>query len=466
MAVHSKHPTSAPPAPPVREKTGHLMLRGWCIFVMFMALSGTAWVHAFGELTAAVITIGGAILSVILWFVIRPPVQWRRLPWFVVAFVLWATLSLIWSAWPQTTALTLLLLWITTVQALFVGSVLTWRELVRAAASALKWVMALSILFELWVAVFVRAPLLPGFVVGDADDPIEYWSRNNLFDWGGRIQGIMGNANLLGPVALLAIIVFGIRIAAGAPRRGLLWAWIAVSAYLFYRASSATAYVAAAGVAVVLVTVLLMRRTRRPGERTRYYIGYAVVGLGGLTALYLLRDTIFTALGRSADLTGREAIWDAVLARATERPWLGWGYATPWVPWDPAFDGWIIDHGQTVLQAHNMWVDIAMQLGIVGVVLLALLYLAFVWRSWFFAVDRPRWDLRDDRPYSSLTLLPTLVGAIVLVQGLAESSPLLLWGWMFVVMLGAKIKQSPHVGEGPAERSAAIERGEPTKQAS
>ncbi|KRB36243.1 O-antigen ligase family protein [Microbacterium sp. Root180] len=464
MAVHSKHPASAPPAPPVREKSGHLMLRGWCIFVMFMALSGTAWVHAFGELSAAVITIAGGLLSVALWIVIRPPVAWRRLPWFVVAFVALATLSLLWSAWPQTTALTLLLLWITTTQALFIGNVLTWRELVRAAASALKWVLALSILFELWVAVFVQAPVLPGFEVATAADPIEYWSRNNLFE-GGRLQGIMGNANLLGPVALLAIIVFGIRIALRAPRRGLLWAWIGLSAYLFYRASSATAYVAAAAVVVVLATVLLMRRARRPHERTKYYVAYAVVGLGGLAALYFLRDSIFAALGRSADLTGREDIWDAVLERAGERPWLGWGYATPWAPWDPAFDGWIIDHGQTVLQAHNMWVDIRMQLGIVGVVVTAFVYLAFVWRSWFFAVDRPRWDLRDDRPYSPITLLPTLIGAIVLVQGLAESSPLLLWGWMFVVMLGAKIKQSPHVGVGPAEQSLAIERGEPTKQA-
>lgn len=464
MAVYSKHPASAPPAPPVREKTGHLMLRGWCIFVMFTALSGTAWVHAFGELTAAVVTIGGGILSVVLWIVIRPPVQWRRLPWFVVAFVALATLSLLWSAWPQTTALTLLLLWITTIQALFIGSVLTWRELVRAAASALKWVIALSILFELGVSLFVQAPILPGFEVGAAEDPIEYWSRDNLFD-GGRLQGIMGNANLLGPVALLAIIVFGIRIALRAPRRGLLWVWIALSAYLFVRASSATAYVAAAGVVVVLATVLLMRTARRPHERTKYYVGYALVGLGGLAALYFLRDTIFSALGRSADLTGREDIWDKVLARAAERPWFGWGYATPWAPWDPAFDGWIIDHGQTVLQAHNMWVDIRMQLGIVGVVITAMVYLAFVWRSWFFAVDRPRWDLRDDRPYSPITLLPTLVGAIVLVQGLAESSPLMLWGWMFVVMLGAKIKQSPHVGVGPAEQSLAIERGEPTKQA-
>ncbi len=113
------------------------------------------------------------------------------------------------------------------------------------SASALKWVMALSILFELWVSLFVRAPVLPGFVVGKADDPIEYWSRDNLFD-GGRMQGIMGNANLLGPVALLAIIVFAIRLAAGAPRRIALGGWIALSAFLFVRASSATAYIAAA----------------------------------------------------------------------------------------------------------------------------------------------------------------------------------------------------------------------------
>ncbi|WP_141933577.1 O-antigen ligase family protein [Microbacterium sp. SLBN-146] len=463
MAVHSKHPASAPPTAPVREKTGHLMLRGWCTFVLFTALAGVAWVHAFGEIVAGVVAVGGMLVSIILWFIVRPPVQWRRLPWFGVAYITWATASVLWSAWPAASALTLLLLYVTTVQAFFVGAVLTWRELVRTIASALKWVIALSIIFELWVSLVIQAPVLPGFVVETASDPILYWSRDNLFD-GGRLQGIMGNANLLGPVALVAMIVFAIRYAARAPRRSLLLGWIALSAFLFVRAASATAYVAAAAVVLVLATVLLMRRTRHPGERTKYYVGYAVIGVGGALALWLLRDTIFTSLGRSADLTGREGIWSAVLERASERPFAGWGFATPWPSWEPAFDGWIIDHDQTVMQAHNMWIDVYFQLGVVGVVLLSLLFFAYVWRTWFFAVDRPRWDLRADRPYSPLTLLPTLVGTILLVQGFAESTPLLLWGWMFLLMFGFKIKQSPHIGVGPAEQSAAIERGEPTKQ--
>lgn len=464
MAVYSKHPASAPPEAPIRETTGHLMMRAWCIFVLFMSLTATAWVNAFGTPVTVVITIAGGILSVVLWIVMRPHVQWRRLPWYVIAYVLWATLSLLWTSWLEATALTLLLLYITTIQALFIGTVLTWRELVRALASALKWVMALSIVFELWVAVFIRVPVLPGFIPRvHPEDPIVYWSRGNLFE-GGRIQGIMGNANLLGPVALLAIIVFSIRIASGGPRRVLLGVWIALSAFLFVRASSATAYVAAVAVVIVLVTVLLMRRTKRPGERTKYYIAYAVVGLGGAVALWLLRGDIFSTLGRSSDLTGRETIWAAVLERAAERPVVGWGFATPWVPWDPAFDGWIIDHGQTVMQAHNMWVDVSMQLGIIGVVIMGLIYLAATWRSWFFAVDRPRWDLREDRPYSPITLLPTLTMGILLVQGLAESAPLLGWGWLLLVLFAYKIKQSPHVGVGPAEQSVAIERGELTKQ--
>lgn len=460
MAVHTKHPVSAFPAAPVREKTGHLILRGWCVFVLFQAVAGAAWVHALGALVAGALAVLSGLVSIVLWLNIRPTVQWRRLPWYAVGYVLFAGLSIIWSAWPATSALTWLLLVITSLQALFVAGVLTWRELVRAVASALKWAIGLSLLFELAVSVFVQRPLLPGFVLpAEKVDPILYWSRDNLFD-GGRLQGIWGNANLLAAVALVAVIVFAIRYAARSPRRVLLIVWMVVAAFLFVRAASATAYLAAAAVAVVLVTVLLMRTASRPGQRTKYYAGYAVVGLGGLLALWLSRGTVFDALGRSEDLTGREGIWDAVLARASERPAAGWGFATPWLPWDPAFDGWIVDHGQTVMQAHDMWIDVYLQLGVIGLVLMGLTYLAFIWRSWFFAVDRPRWDLRADRPYSPLTLLPTLLGAVLLVQGLAESAPLMLWGWMFLLMFAFKIKQSPLIGVGPAEQTLAMEQGD------
>ncbi|MGZ0711429.1 O-antigen ligase family protein (plasmid) [Coraliomargarita sp. W4R53] len=466
MAVYSKHPASAPPAPPIREKTGRILLRAWCVFVLFSAFASTAWVNAFGLAIASAITIAAVLVSVALWFVIRPPVQWRRLPWFIAAYLVWATCSLIWTAWPSATAITLLLLYITTAQAFFTANVLSWHELIRAVASALKWTMGLSLLFELWVSLFVQVPVLPGFIARtDPVDPILYWSRDNLLD-GGRIQGIVGNANLLGALALVAMIVFAIRLASKPADRAWLIGWLVLSAYLFVRAASATAMLAAAATVLVLATVLLMRTATEPGGRTRYYVVYAAVGVGGGLVLWFFRDAIFNVLGRSADLTGRETIWNAVLARAAEHPWTGWGFSTPWVTSDPAFDQWIIDHDQSVMQAHNMWIDVFMQLGLIGLFLIAMVYLAFVWRSWFFATDRPRWDLESHRPFSAITLLPTLLATVLLVQGLAESSPLMVWGWMLVVMFATKIKQSPLVGEGPAERRAAIESGETLKSTS
>lgn len=462
MVVHTKHPVAAPPSAPPRETTGHLLLRGWCIFVIAAAVAGTSWLMAFGPLVSAIVAVGTGLVSGVLWVILRPEVQWRRLPWFAVLYVVWAVASLLWSAYPSATALTLLLLLTTTVQAMFVGAVLTWRELIRAIASALKWILGLSILFELWVSLVWGGPILPGFVRPEAGvhyDPIVYWSRDNLFD-GGRIQGLFGNANPLAYAALLAMIVFAVRFASRAPRRTLLALWFLLAAFLFVRAGSATASLAAAAVVVVLAAVLLMRTTRRPGGRTRFYLAYAVVALGGLTTLWLLRGSIFSALGRSADLTGRETIWAAVWERAVEHPWHGWGFSTPWVPTEPHFDGWIVDHGETVMQAHNMWLDVFLQLGAIGVALIALTMLAFVWRSWFFAVDRPRWDLVATRPYSPITLVPTLTGAILLVQGLAESAPLLGWGWLFLVMLAFKIKQAPLVGRGASEQRLVGEQGE------
>ncbi|MEH3088077.1 MAG: O-antigen ligase family protein [Microbacterium arborescens] len=461
MAVHSRHPVSAPPTAPVRETTGHLLLRGWCVFVIAAAMAGTSWLMVFGPFGAALVVVVTGLVSTILWVLLRPRVQWRRLPWFALAYVGWAIASLLWSHWLGSTELTLLLLVSTTVQAMFVGAVFTWREIVRALASALKWMLALSILFELWVALVWRGDILPGFVRPGADyagHAITLWSRDNLFN-GGRLQGIFGNANPLAYIALLAIIVFVVRIASGAPRRFLLALWTALAVFLFWRAASATALLCAVAVVVVLVTILLMRTARRPGERTRFYVMYAAVAGFGAIAVWLARDTVFGLLGRSPDLTGRQRIWDAVGERISQRPWIGWGYSTPWVPSEPLMDGWIVDHGVSVMQAHNMWLDVALQLGAIGVALIALALLAFVWRSWFFAVDRPRWDLVSDRPYSALTLLPSLVATILLVQGAAESAPLLNWGWFLIVLFAFKIKQAPLVGRGPSEQRLDMEQG-------
>lgn len=447
----SSHPVAPPPTAPVRASTGHLLLRGYCIFLLFFALATTFWFNLIGPVGVAILLGLTTVVTLVLWIVIRPPVDWRRLPWFALAYLAWAAASIIWSSWPDATAITWMVLLTTTFGALFLGAALSWRGLVRAIASALKWVMGLSLLFELWVSLIVRAPVLPNFLLWSGQHEVElYWSRNNLFD-GGRIQGIVGNAHLLAIAALVAIIVFAVRLASGAPRRGWLIAWIVLSAFLLWRANSATVWLTGLVVLVVLAMTWLIRRATGPGGRTRYYLGYAAIGVIGVVALWLLREPLLHAMGKSGDFTGRTEIWMAVLARVAEHPVIGSGFSTPWLPWVPEFDHWIVVNGLTVFHAHSMWLDVLMQVGIIGAVLMALTMLSLIWRSWFFAVDRPRYDLVATRPYSAVALLPTLLATVLLVQGIVESRPLMEWGWVFIVMFAFKLKQSPLVDVGPRE---------------
>ncbi|GAB3600959.1 O-antigen ligase family protein [Microbacterium tumbae] len=466
MAQHTKHPVTAPPAAPERESTGHLLLRGYIVLVLIVAFAHAAVYNLVGErgagIAMAVLTLATAGIGVPMLARSHPDAfPWRRLPWVALGYAAFALISIAWSHWRLPTLLTWILLAAVTVNALFIAYALSWQEIVRALASAFKWILGLSVAIELWAALVVRGPILPNFVTlpeGDID-PQWYWVRANLFD-GGRLQGIVGNANLLAFIALFAIIAFGVRFAARARWRTTLALWMLLAAYFLVRASSATAYVCAAAAAAVLVIALLVRRSTTPSARRRIYLvgGIAVVAAGA-AALVLYRP-IFEALGRTADLTGRsDTIWAAVLARAATSPVVGLGFSSPWVPTDPAFAGWIEDHGITVFHAHNMWIDVLFQLGVVGVVLIGVAYLSLLWRSWFFAVDRPRWDLRADRPYSPLTLLPLLFTVVLLVQGLTESTPIMLWGWLLLVLLSFKVKSVPLVGVGLSERARVTEVG-------
>lgn len=466
MAQYTKHPVAAPPAAPERESTGRLLLRGYATVVLFAAFAHTAVYNLTGPIGAGIVMVvlllAACAIGIPMIAKRQPhPFAWRRLPWAALGYASFALLSVAWSQWRLPTITTWVLLAAVTVNALLLAHVLTWHEIVRSLGSAFKWIVGLSLALELWVSVVIRHPLLPNFLtLPDGDvDPHWYWVRDNLVD-GGRIQGIVGNSNVLAIVCLFAIITFGVQIAQNTRWRVTHALWLVVAAYLMVRASSATAYLCAVAAAVVLLVALLIRRTRAPGGRARIYATCGAIVAVVVTAVIVFREPLFTALGRGADLTGRtDLIWTKVLERAGHHPIVGNGFSSPWIPTDPAFDRWIVDHDITVFHAHNMWLDVLMQLGIIGLVLMAVAYLSLLWRSWFFAADRPRWDLRADRPYSPLTLLPVLFTVVLLVQGLAESTPIMLWGWMMLVLFSFKVKAVPLVGAGLSEQSRVTERG-------
>ena len=76
--------------------------------------------------------------------------------------------------------------------------------------------------------------------------------------------------------------------------------------------------------------------------------------------------------------------------------------------WLPPFDTLVIRNGVVQGQAHSAWLDLLLQLGIIGVILFSLFLLGLTVRSWWMAVDRVQWTEDESAPYRAVQVLPIL----------------------------------------------------------
>lgn len=380
----------------------------------------------------------GAIIAAlgVCWvaLAVRSRLSWRGVPIALALFVGLAVLSIAWSAYRLETAIGAGLLVLTALSGVVLARTLSLEQVVRALGVALRWVIGLSLVFELVVATIIRQPVLPWWTDYDGEIPRAfYWSRNELFEVldGGRIQGIVGNANLLGFAALLAIIVFTIQLVDHRVGQAAGYGWLAAAVVTFACAGSASMIVAAA-VASIVTGLIVVARRLGARARIRLLAVSAVAAVAALVLIVVFRDAVLGLLGRSGDLTNRVDIWAAVTDLALERPWLGWGWVSYWAPWVEPFDGLAVINGVEYLQAHNAWLDVWLQLGVAGLIVFTVLVVTMLLRTVTWAVDAPLGDVVDS---PALRLLPALLATVLLVQSLAESRILIEGGLLLLVWL-------------------------------
>lgn len=109
------------------------------------------------------------------------------------------------------------------------------------------------------------------------------------------------------------------------------------------------------------------------GVLTVWGATFAAIAVG--VGFLLGGPAILVALGKDPSLTGRTEIWAALMDMVAERPWTGYGYAAFWtrtsVPADiiQAQTGWLVP------SAHNGWIDLLVQVGWPGAVLVGTILL-------------------------------------------------------------------------------------------
>jgi exopolysaccharide production protein ExoQ len=182
----------------------------------------------------------------------------------------------------------------------------------------------------------------------------------------GGFAGAFENKNSLGRIMALSTIVFALLASIRRPR-GPAVVFAGLSFVLVLLAGSST------GLLVTLTVLSLTPLLRLLSRDMRL-----AVGLGGIAILVLGVGLLLVAsnlgaataaVGRDPTLTGRTDLWQYVIVMILQRPWLGYGYETFWLwelPWRFSVDegaGW------TAPNAHNGFLEVALALGVVGLVL-------------------------------------------------------------------------------------------------
>ncbi|WP_244301260.1 O-antigen ligase family protein [Leucobacter insecticola] len=263
-----------------------------------------------------------------------------------------------------------------------------------------------------------------------------FWSRDLLFS-GGPIQGVVASSVLLGFLALLGVIVFAIQLRAGLVRPVGGWFWLLLSIATLLLTRGATVWVALAAVIVGLGIALWARRLG-PERRVPLYVTTVAIITAVIALTVFARDFVFGLLGKSGDMTGRLETWHKVIDLAEQRPWFGWGWVSYWAPWVEPFKSLDQKAGLPVMSAHNAWLDVWLQLGIVGVLAFAPLVVLTMWRVWFRAVDPPRRGYGPALPYATSALWPYLVMIALIVQSLTESRLLIEGNWVLLILIAVK----------------------------
>lgn len=246
-------------------------------------------------------------------------------------------------------------------------------QIVRSIGNAARVVLTASAGIEVLNGVILLEPV-----------PV-FGNEGALLD-GGPATGILGSPEALAFVCLLALISWWIEWRGHMAPRENLAAWIALSAGLLTLTRLPHA---AAAVAVLATVLILTARLRRLPPRTRLAAQSLVaVVVGAIIAAALSAPTSWFAGGAGSP---RDTLWEEVRQLGELRLTLGWGWVGPWPAESEEFPYSylsLISASDGTMSAESSYLDIQLQLGVVGLTLLMVaLGLAFT-RGWLVASAR------------------------------------------------------------------------------
>jgi exopolysaccharide production protein ExoQ len=364
-----------------------------------------------------------AVLALLLFVRWQTIARGLRHAFWPLALCAFAILSAGWADDPFFTFRRAIILLATTVFGIYFGSCFDWGGQIQI----FEWLFVVSIVGSVLMIVFA-----PQFGV----------SHDMHM---GALKGMFSHKNLLGRQMALGILTVVVGKPLGMPR------WLRAGCLLAAFPLLVLAHSAGALLSLMIVLGAYMMLTiPRPAYRKTppLWIGLLPLLLIGSFLLITNSGTFLSLLGRDSSLTGRVPLWVAIDHAIGRRFWLGYGYALFWVRQTGSLQE-VVATGWNALSAQNGYLDLGLDLGMVGLGLFCCVLLSAARRGIHAlrcqAIRTPSW--------------PLLFILFFAVQNIHESDLLRLGTFMWIPFVATSValslmeaKSSIHIVETEPRR--------------
>lgn len=410
---------TAPRHPLARLLSSVEMARAFTLATLLAVFGSFAVARLTDTVTLVTIIASLCVIGAGILFVRREELSALRLaPSTLLAFLAWTLSTAIWSTHTTQTLRGWAALLGFAFLAVVIGHIRDTLQTVRALGDALRILLCLSLAVE----------ILSGILL---DMPIRFLGVQGDIALGGPVQGLFGSRNMLGFLAVVALITFVVEWRSQSVAAPVAIPSIALAGFLALLSDSPTVLVLAVAVGIAATALVLVRHAR-PERRAPLQWTLGVLVTLGLVIAFVFRHGIIAWLDAGSDFSTRADLWNALLEYWKARPIHGWGWFGPWTPTDYPFNAinFVVgDHHRTAL---NAFFDTLLQTGAAGLSLFALLGGIALVRSWLVASVRR----------SVVYAWTPLVLVTLAVDSVFESFTLADAGWFLLVLCALRAGQS------------------------
>lgn len=200
--------------------------------------------------------------------------------------------------------------------------------------------------------------------------------------------GLFGSKNMVGLFAELGIFLAILSLFIKQTFfEKLIFAYAPLCLFIvsLYLAKSASSVLSLIVILVAVFAAVLIGKIPRSFRKTAF-VGFLTIIISLIVAGAAVdaQTVILKSFGKDTTLTGRTFLWDEAVKSGMENPIAGHGYSAFWVPGQRKAEQLWAKFGvraRVGFHFHNVFLEVFVELGFIGVVLVSYLLFASCWRS-------------------------------------------------------------------------------------